>query len=202
MNKKTLTYILTIIAVSTATFTATQALLSDTTARQGNTFSVGTLELEVTSDSNNSEPIVIENLGIENNSSGTRSWIIKNKGSISGKLGFGLENIFNNENGCNEPESKVDITCDDPGTGQGELGNTIYLTISLNGQEVVTSPLNSLSTNNIKLAWENLQNTVINGGEEKTITLDWNTDHQNYGNEVQSDSLTFDVWFDLKQFIN
>ena len=201
MNKKILIYVLTIVAVTTATYTATSALLSDTSEQQGNTFSVGTLQLDVAANSGAIEPIQIENLGTLENSSGSRTWTIQNSGNLKGKLGFGLENVLNNENGCNEPEAKVDATCDDPGIGMGELGNTVYLTITYNNQEIITHPLNQDSITQIDTAWNALENTELLGGEQGELTIAWTTNHDEYGNEVQSDSLTFDVWFDLQQVL-
>lgn len=201
MNKKILIYVLTIVAVTTATYTATSALLSDTSEQQGNTFSVGTLQLDVAANSGAIEPIQIENLGTLENSSGSRTWTIQNSGNLKGKLGFGLENVLNNENGCNEPEAKVDASCDDPGIGMGELGNTVYLTITYNNQEIITHPLNQDSITQIDTAWSALENTELLGGEQGELTISWTTNHDEYGNEVQSDSLTFDVWFDLQQVL-
>jgi len=37
--------------------------------------------------------------------------------------------LTNNDNGCNEPEDKVDGTCGDPGEGEGELGDNLYFRI-------------------------------------------------------------------------
>lgn len=37
-----------------------------------------------------------------------------------------IDNLENNDNGCNEPEGKVDATCGDPGVGEGELADELY----------------------------------------------------------------------------
>ncbi|MCK5027525.1 MAG: hypothetical protein KAS07_03840 [Candidatus Pacebacteria bacterium] len=37
-----------------------------------------------------------------------------------------IDNLENNDNGCNEPEGKVDDTCGDPGVDEGELADELY----------------------------------------------------------------------------
>lgn len=205
MKKKILLTVLLLVAVGVGGYRLTQALFSDTETSADNTFTAGTLDLSV--DGNNGtafDSIVVDNLGADGTISGTRTWTINNSGSLPGTLSFSVIDLINFENGCNEPEAIVDETCANPGPGEGELGDAISTTVVLNDGTTTTTVVNSdLATANASQyasQWNtNAAETVIPAGGNVTVTMNWSTDPESYGNEIQSDSLTYNVQFDLEQ---
>ena len=202
MNKKVLLSLVIIIAVGSLGFLATRAFFTDTETGTGSEFTVGTLDMEVgAANGTEVEAFTIDNIGAEGNISGGHTWTITNSGSLPGRLYFKLDNLVNNENGCNEPEALVDATCDNPGAGQGELGGAITVDVSLDGVKKMDSTLATVDQDVIDTAWKALSDVVIPAGGSVTISMNWATDQADYGNEIQSDSLTFDTIFDLVQII-
>lgn len=203
MNKRVAVSFLAILAVSMATFAVTSAYFSSRAITSGSKFTVGTLDLEVGGvGGSNVEPFVIDNIGDNGVSSGSKTWTVSNKGTLTGRLFFKLANVKNFENGCNTPEFEVDSTCNNPGEAQGELGNLITVKVYLNDVMVAESKLNELSKDAIASAWNNMQPVIIQSGKNVSVKLEWTLSPDNYGNEIQSDSLAFDVNFDLTQATN
>jgi len=190
-----------IIAVSSFSFLLTKAYFTDEKTSNGNTFTVGTLNLEVGDSQNNQiEPFVISNLG-NGEIDGQKVWKLKNTGSLPGQLIINFDNIFNNENGCNPPESEVDQTCNNPGTGEGELGNVISANFYINNVSKTSIPLNEDGAKTLSNYWKNDSNTfVLEPNQEVELKIEW-FESGSYGNEIQSDSLSFDLNFSLQQVI-
>jgi len=109
--------------------------------------------------------------------------------------------LVNHENGCNEPEALVDGSCDNPGEGQGEMGGVIDIYAYLDNVEKGTSTLATADQDVIGTTWEGLPSMTIPAGGSAQVKLEWATDQEGYGNEIQSDSITFDVGFDLVQVV-
>ena len=128
------------------------------------------------------------------------SWTVNNKGSIPGKLYLKIANLKNLENGCNEPEAKVDTTCTDEFSG--ELGKVLNVKFYVDDLEKLTSTLASGKDIEIKSAWENLSAISIMPGKSINVKMAWEADPEKYGNEIQSDSVSFDIVFDLVQLVN
>lgn len=199
--KKIFVSLAIIIAVSSFSFLLTKAYFTDKKTSSGNKFTVGTLNLEVgDSDSKQVEPIVISDLG-NGEITGQKIWKLKNVGSLPGQLIINLNNVLNNENGCNTPESEVDQTCNNPGTGEGELGNVISLNLSINNVSKISVPLNQAGVDSLNNYWNDKANTlVLEPNQEVELKMEW-FESSPYGNEIQSDSLAFDLNFDLQQVI-
>jgi hypothetical protein len=199
-NKKIILSIIIIgLVFGAGGFALSQAFFSDTETGTGSEFSVGTLELSVDDGGRVIEPFTIDDLGESRSLSGGKAWTINNEGSLPGRLYFKLDNITNYDNGCNTPEGKIDDTCEDPGPGQGELGGTITAEFLLDGEVVFTSNLDESDQAGIETAWNDLNQIVIAPGESKEITMQWSLSEDDYGNEIQSDSLDFDTVFELVQ---
>lgn len=185
------------VAGSYAYFTATRTAST-------NTFEAGTLDLSVTGDNNiANEPFVIENMGANANISGTKTWTITNDGTLPGRLLVRLANLANQENGCNDQEKFTEPACD--ATTAGELGGVVTMNVALDGQNVPTvlSTLATAQVNTIGDLWNDTVTPVImQPNETRTITMSWETGEDEYGNEIQSDSLTFDTVFQLIQLID
>ena len=200
MNKRVITSLLVVLAVALATFAATSAYFSSTSSTTGSKFVVGTLDLAVGGAGGSTiEPFLIDNIGETNVSSGSKTWVVTNKGSLTGRLYFKLVNVNNAENGCNTPEMVVDTTCDNPGEGQGELGKQIRTKVYLNDLMVAESDLDEANKNRITNIWSSMTPVVLTAGETARVKLEWSMANESYGNEIQSDSLGFDVDFSLVQ---
>jgi hypothetical protein len=197
--KKILFSLVIIGVISSISFFVTRAYFSDKKTALGNTFSVGTLNLQV-GDSNNSnaEPFSIAAVGT-GETGGTKVWNVKNTGSLPGQFSAVFDNLINYENGCNDAEKTIDTTCDNPGKHFGELGKYIKATFYLNDVKKVETILTEDTAANITNLWASLNPPlVLEPGEEQQLRMDWQLD-PNYNNEIQSDSLTFDINFNLKQ---
>lgn len=169
---------------------------------QQSKFTVGTLDLSVTGNNNTAnEPFVIDNIGENGNISGTKTWTIKNTGSLPGRLLVKLNNVVNEENACNDQEKETEAGCD--ADTNGEMGGVVTAVVALDGADKVSSTLATDQQAKIGTDWNALDPIVtIPAGGEKTVTIHWNTPETAYGNEIQSDSVKFDTVFRLVQLIN
>jgi len=200
MNKK-VWYSITMIGVVAALASAgTYAYFTATRTTSANRFAAGTLDLDVAANGNKLEPFVIENMGDNANIDGTKTWTIKNTGSLPGRLLVRLQNVVNNENACNDQEAAAEPAC--AADNNGELGNVITLKVALDGVDKVSSTLATAQQTKIGTDWSALPEIVLQANEERTITAYWAADESSYGNEIQSDDTQFDVNFRLIQLIN
>lgn len=190
-----------IIAVSSFSFLLTKAYFTDKKTSSGNKFTVGTLNLEVGDSQNKQiEPFVISDLG-SSEIKGQKIWKLKNVGSLPGQLIINFDNVVNNENGCNTPEGEVDQTCNSPGPNEGELGNVVSANFYINNVSKVSVPLNQNGSQSLNNYWNDQLNTIVlEPNQEFELKMEW-FESGTYGNEIQSDSLAFDLNFNLQQII-
>ena len=206
-SRPSLQTLLIVFMIAFLGIATTQALFRDVEQSQKGVFVLGTLELDVMDPNGGAaQSIVVEKLGSGEVLSGSKTWLIKNVGSLPGRFSLSLKNLKNLENGCNEPELLVDKTCNNPGEGEGELGQQITAKFSLleNNKlvELGTLMMNNEATQNLdKIFNQRVQKIVIPAGKSVRLTLDWDTSQANYGNEAQSDSVAFDLVFDLEQVV-
>ena len=146
------------------------------------------------------EPFVVENIGENGNISGSKTWTIKNTGTLPGRLLVKLANVVNDENGCNDQEKTTEPSCDQDTLG--ELGGVITANVALDGEDKVSSTLATAQQNKIGDDWNALEPIIIPAGGEKTVNIHWATPESAYGNEIQSDSVKFDTTFRLIQVIS
>ncbi len=158
------------------------------------------MDLDVASNGQKLEPFIIDNIGENGDISGTKTWTVRNTGSLPGRLLIRLQNVINRENGCNDQEKLAEPNCEND--NEGELGAVIRPRILLDGEEKVSSTLATADQSTIGLAWNALTPIILNAGEQKTVTITWSTTEDEYSNEVQSDSVEFDVDFRLIQLIS
>jgi predicted ribosomally synthesized peptide with SipW-like signal peptide len=202
MKKKILISILLTVLIGGGAVAATTAYFSNRETSTGSTFTIGTLDLKVgDADGTNVEPFVISGIGASGDISGSKTWIVKNTGTLPGRLYINMKDVVNFDNGCNEPEAKADTTCANPGAGEGELGNVVIAKVYLDDVEKVSSNVREADTTKIGTDWNAIDPVIIEGGAQKTIKIDWNVPQSGYGNEIQSDSLIFALDFDLVQMI-
>lgn len=190
-----------IIAVSSFSFLLTKAYFSDKKTSNGNKFTVGTLNLQVGgSEGSKIEPFIISDLG-SSQIAGQKIWTLKNNGSLPGQLVINFENIANSENGCNTPESEVDQTCNNPGIREGELGNVISANFYIDNVLKVGVPLNETGAQTLVNYWKDGSTIlVLEPNQQVELKMEW-FESTSYGNEIQSDSLSFDTIFSLQQVI-
>jgi len=201
INKKVLLSVVLIAIVLTAAGAATFAYFTAQRTTSANQFTVGTLDLDVASNNNKLEPFVVENLGTNANIGGTKTWTITNTGTLPGRLLFRVQNVVNKENVCNDQKLAVVPDCV-VGDDKGRLGGVINLHIALDGTDVVSSTLATADQSKIGTDWMALAPIIVPAGGTKTITAYWAADENSYGNEIQGDSVSFDLNFRLIQQIN
>ncbi|MDA1079719.1 MAG: hypothetical protein O2840_03485 [bacterium] len=188
-----------------AGYTLTQSLFRDSETSDTGQFVVGTLDMDLTAENGTAaESITVTNFGEPGSLTGGKTWKITNVGTLPGELSMSVVNLVNNENGCNEPEALVDGTCENPGTGQGELGAVItakvFLDDGVHPDPVVISTLAPGTEGNFALQWlTNAGVVALPAGDSVEIELTWSSDVNSFQNEIQSDSVIFDAVFDLEQ---
>ena len=196
--KKILLSILTITLVSSAVYGATLAQFSDNETSTGNTFTAGTLDLNVDGQDGAS---VTTKYTLTNWKPGNNQMVgqirVRNAGSVDGKYWIEIKNVVNNENGVGEPETEAgDITT---GASEGELGSKI----SGYFQENVApwSHLNP-SITSIDAAADIPMQTAsgsLAAGEEKPFVLYAKWLSTATDNLAQGDTVQFDLGFHLEQ---
>lgn len=202
MKKKAFLSLLVIASVGTGVgLLVTRAFFTDKETTTGNKFTVGTLDLEVGGKNGESaESFVIDGIGEAGDISGGKTWTVKNSGSLPGRLFFRLQNVVNEENGCNEPEKVTEPACDSD--NNGELGGVIKTKVTINGIEVIAGKdLATANQSEYGAAWSALPVVLLEPGQTKTIGFSWSATENDYGNEIQSDSVKFDVDYNLVQLI-
>ncbi|PJE63428.1 hypothetical protein COU89_03310 [Candidatus Roizmanbacteria bacterium CG10_big_fil_rev_8_21_14_0_10_45_7] len=203
MNRWTRVFIsiLVLVALGGGTYAATQAFFSARRTTTANRFQTGTLDLNVAENGGGAaEPFVIENAGENGDISGSKTWTVKNTGSLPGRLFLRLQNVDNKENGCNDPEIESEPGCESD--TQGELGGVITLNAAVDGTNVASSTLATIQQGAIGVAWNGLTPIVLQPNQTVEVGLNWAAGADDYGNEVQSDSVTFDADFRLIQLTN
>ncbi len=200
MNKKVFYSLAMILIVAAVAGAGTYAYFTATRTTSANKFTAGTLDLDVSANGNKLEPFVIENMGENANISGTKTWTIRNTGSLPGRLLVRLQNVVNTDNGCNDQEKAIEPACE--ADNLGEMGNVVALNVALDGTDVASSTLATDQMATLGTKWSALTPIILAAGEERTITAHWAADENAYGNEIQSDAVQFDMNFRLIQNIN
>lgn len=200
MSKRLWLSIGLIAAVAFMGIGATFAFFIASRTTSTNKFTAGTLDLNVSANGNALEPFVIDNMGDNANISGTKTWTVKNTGTLPGRLLVRLQNVVNKENACNDQEKGTEPGCENDTAG--ELGGVITLKVALAGVDKVESTLATADEAKIGNDWNALTPIILQSNEETTVTAHWATSETGYGNEVQSDSVEFDMNFRLIQLIN
>lgn len=198
MRKKSL--LLSFLLIATTAIIAVSGTTAYFTAKKtssANKFAIGTLDLDISSATGKLEPINIGALGTEANIQGQKTWTVKNTGSLPGRLLVKLANVKNLENGCNAPEKEAEPNCETDNIG--ELGKIITVKVLLDNSQKAQSTLADNQTEEIANQWNNLPSVILNPGESKTLSVAWSANDTDYGNEVQSDSVEFDLDFRLIQ---
>jgi len=121
INKKILASVFIIGLLAFGLGFGTYSYFNDTETSSGNTFSAGTLDLKVDGQDDGG---TVAHYSLSNmkpgDDTGYYKWVLKNDGTLSGKLSVNFSVITNNDNGLTEPE----LACDTTGGShpEGELG--------------------------------------------------------------------------------
>ena len=201
MNKKIWYSISLIIIVASSASIGTYSYFTADRTTSANKFVAGTLDLNVSANGNKLEPFVVENIGNNPTISGSKVWTVKNTGTLPGRLLINLQNLSNLENGCNDQEKLADPSCEEANKS-GNLGKVIILKMSLDGQEKTSSTLDNENFTKTGTDWGKLSPIILQPGEEKEVSAYWAANPGSYGNEIQSDSVQFDISFRLVQSLN
>jgi len=119
MNKKILASVFIIGILALGIGWGTYSYFSDTETSSGNTFTAGTLDLKV-NDTDGSDVVHITLSNMKpGDDTGYYKWVLKNVGTLPGRISVTFSVIINDDNGLTEPESACDTT---GGEGEGELG--------------------------------------------------------------------------------
>jgi predicted ribosomally synthesized peptide with SipW-like signal peptide len=108
INKKVLIslFIVGILALSIGW--GTRSLFTDTETSSGNTFTAATLDLKVDgNDDPNVVYITLSNMK-PGDDTGYYKWVLKNDGTLPGKVSVTFSLMTNDENGVNEPEQAAE----------------------------------------------------------------------------------------------
>ena len=197
MSKITLSLIM-IAAVGAIVVGATGAYFSDTEISTGNTFTAGTLDLNLEGD--NIDVLMFNVSSLAPGSSGDEEVNLENVGNLDGFLDISFLNLVNDDVSCNDPESDVDETC---GASEvGELADNLDVLAYLdeNDNNVYNAGTDVLIYDNkaVDIAGEQLSDQALSSGSTKIFRLEWSVD-SSVGNIIQSDNTGFDVEFELAQ---
>jgi spore coat-associated protein N len=200
-SKKQLMLSLALVGVvATSASIGTYAYFTATRTTQNNTFTAGTLDLNVNSNGTALEPFVIDNMGQNGTIGGDKTWNVKNTGSLPGRFYLRIQNLSNTENGCNDQEASIEPSC--ASNNEGELGDVVNLKVSVDGAEVASSTLATSEMATIGTKWSSYPSIIIQPNETKTVRALWSADESSYDNRIQSDAVKFDMNFRLIQNIN
>jgi len=226
MNTKgILMSILMIGVVAMAAGAGTFAYFSDVETSSGNTFTAGTLNLQVGANDTTTEKISISDLK-PGDSGNAATWLVKNTGNLDGKLSIDIGPVTNYENTRTEPEEEAgDNTTGDT---DGELGAylrvAIWLDMDKDGKwdagekylksdgAVVTASEDIADANLPSEAYDYLNSFSGKSYSADTlgVTIAGNTEMGNFrveydfpsaadDDKTQSDSAEFDITFTLSQ---
>jgi predicted ribosomally synthesized peptide with SipW-like signal peptide len=178
------------------------AYFSDQESVNGNEYTAGTLNLNLGGSGSVPATIgpVYPGWGTAQypSSTGTTTTItVSNTGNINGVIYLNVTGLTNNDNGIADPEGKYNLVPGDggdstSGVGNGELQNYLYVTVTYGSTQVLAPTLiTSVGSTGILLG-----NLGASGTQTVTITYHVPT---TAGNVIQSDSVAFNLVFNLEQ---
>ncbi len=200
--KKILFSLMTVALVVGLVGAGAFAYFSDTETSAGNTFTAGTLDLEV----DGQNPLTATKFTVTNMRPGNQpkgKYKLENIGTLDGYIDLENVTVTSYENIRTEAEVEAgDPTAGDPGMGNGELQNVVNLRLFVDyggdgwistGDVVFYNGLVSALPSNFDL------NEPLNAGTTTYIValFDWWSTPND--NQAQSDSMDIDITFELAQ---
>ena len=211
--KRIIFSLMTLVAVLTVSGAGSFAYFSDTETSTGNTFTAGTLNLQVWDPGSSwvddpNVPVLISSgyydsgIGdIINNlkpgDEGTFIVPIRNDGSVNGVAKLQFVNLVDYENGVIEPECEAEGgtwngTCSIDG-GEGELSRNLDVVIKYGVEVKASGTLYDLVAGGV------IELGDLTAGAEENVVMEFSIDYETVGNIIQSDSVDFDITFELIQ---
>ena len=189
--KKILISLMAIALVVGLVGAGTVAYFSDTETSTDNTFTAGTLDLNVGGENPNLSPDFT--LGpLAPGDSGTITYTLNNVGSIDGYLDLQGIGVVDTE-GTN-PESETGNTAE-----PGELSDNIYVTVTLGASQLYVGLLSGIVS-------DYDANVALAASGTTTLTIAWVVDKDNVaplgadvGNDIQGDVATVGLTIELAQ---
>lgn len=192
---------LIIVAVAAVAGGATYSYFSDTETSTGNTFTAGTLDLDVDGNNGvNTVKFTVANMRPGNQPTG--QFRLHNSGSLSGYLDLENISVTSEENGCNEPEIGAGDTTCSPSTGNGELQNVVNMRLywdnDCNGSYSTGDvQIYSGMTGSVASSYDTNKSIAAGGTQCLMAVYDWwNTSSDNL---AQGDGMTVNFGFELGQ---
>lgn len=192
-----------IIGVVTAVvFGVTTAYLNDTEQSTGNTFTAGTLNLQVGGDDPATWSYHVED--IKPGDTDKEFVSIQNTGSLDGYLHITFANLVDDDMSCTEPEGETESGDCGTDPGAGELAENLDILIYLDENSSTNFDLGIdtlIYQGKVKgILQGDLFNYSLPAGTLKydEFVLEWKLD-ASIGNIVQSDKTGFDIVFELTQ---
>jgi len=196
LAKKILASLVAIALMSTALGIGAYAAFSDTEKSIGNSFTAGTLDLQINGDDTNYVAFNVNNMRPGNQPKNTL--VLSNVGTIGGTLDIKSVVVTDSENDLIEPEEEAgDVTPD-----QGELSSVVNLRLFVDTNKdgwISTGETTFFNgkVNTLPASFD-LNQAIPAGGSVNIVALFdwWNTPNDNL---AQSDSFTLDLTFELAQ---
>ncbi|MFH1457074.1 MAG: TasA family protein [Patescibacteria group bacterium] len=195
MSKIALSLVM-IASVGAIVIGATGAYFSDTEASVGNTFTAGTLDLNIEGDNVNTIMFTVADLAP--GSSGFGKVVLDNVGNMDGFLDISFLNLISDDMLCNDPESDVDSTCSD---AEGELLENLDVLACIDDGDDICGGAGDTEVYNGKanlMGIDELADYALTKGSSVVFRLEWSID-SSVGNIIQSDTAGFDIEFELAQ---
>jgi len=206
MNTKIIASLIAISTVAAAAGAATMAYFSDVETSTGNTFAAGTLDLKLDSADLNVVKFTVTDANPGN--SGTGTWVLNNPSSLNGFLDIESVSKTDAENGCgSDAEKAADATCDVAGDA-GELSSKMDVVLFWDDGNASGIANNRIKDGGEKVIYSGELSAIPASFDEdyslvKTgttyISMTWAVDGASVGNEIQGDSATLGLSFDLGQ---
>ncbi len=191
MTRKIMASLLVIAVTAMLIGLGTFAYFSDTETSTDNTFTAGTLTLQVDDVEQtvtagwgdvDTDGLTFTVINVAPGSAGNDVWTVRNVGTIAGVLSLVVNNL--------EEVAGVDENAD--------LAGALDVVLSVNGQTVYEGTLAEMPGTYTEDVEGNALPTLVNG-EEVNVVLYWSIDGPDVGNEIQGDSVSFDITFTLDQ---
>ncbi len=180
----------------------TGAFFFDTETSEGNTFTAGTLNLQV----GDADPVTwsLDENVMPGDSDG-ENINVENTGTIDGFLHINFTNLLNNDITCTEPEEIAEEGDCGNDPNAGELAENLSITVYFDNDDSTNFSIGDTliyqgmvnNTTTSLLQAKLVDSELLEAGTEN-FRIDWQIDGA-VGNEVQSDSVQFDIPFELTQ---
>lgn len=198
--KKILISLMTIASVGALVGGGVYAYFSDRETSTGNTFTAGTLDLNL--DGGNTNVVKFTVSDVKPGGSGGGTWTVTNVGTIAGYLDLESCNVTESIGSTTDPE-----LADEGGTDTAQLGNYLMAHIFVdanNNGNWDTGETDILGTNATPVAIRtiaasyDLNLSLAASSGTNYITLRWSVPTAT-DNRIQGDSVTLNIGFELQQ---